>query len=420
MKTLKQHIRKLTKEQYQTLTDFCHYSNNLYNFSLYVCNEYFQQTGKYIGFKGLWNEVKTNENAKLLPSQMSRQVVKLVDKNYRSFFALLRRKKCGEYADTANPPHYKKRGDVFLLICPLPGFSMCDGYVSIHSSVQYKKTHGTGALHIPFTHIIDGEVKQITIKPFDGWKAFNIYYTYEERAIEKPVVNTRNCMGLDLGINNLVTGVCHPSGTSFIINGKPLKAYNQLYNKTKARLQAELEIKQHVKWSHRLAQMTNKRDWFIDNYMNQTVTQIVKICRDEEIGRVVLGYNATWKKNVNMGKRTNQKFYAIPYLKLIKKLTYKLESFGIVLETHEESYTSKCSFIDREALTHHDQYIGRRSKRGLFITADGHRINADCNGAANILRKVIGNAVYNGNLIEGLMLDPIKIQILIKNMCNVE
>ena len=203
----------------------------------------------------------------------------------------------------------------------------------------------------------------------------------------------------DLGINNLITGVCHPSGTSFIINGKPLKAYNQWYNKTKARLQGELETKQHAKWSHRLARMTNKRKWFIDNYMNQAVAQIVKRCKAEQIGRVVLGYNATWKQNVNLGKRTNQKFCDIPYLTLILKLTHKLASLGIALDIHEESHTSKCSFVDKEPIGHHEEYVGKRIQRGLFRTADGHRINADCNGAANILRKVIGNAVYDGNLI---------------------
>jgi putative transposase len=414
MRTLKQHLRKLTKSQYQVLRDFCHYSNNLYNYSLYVCKQYYEQTGQYIGYNQLWHEVKANENAKLLPSQMSRQTVMLVDKNFRSFFALLQRKKRGEYAADVHPPRFRKRGDVFLLVCPLPGFSIQHGYVSLHASRYYQQSHGKQKFHIPFTYEIPGVVKQLIIKPLDNGRAFTIYYQYEEQSIDKPSTDIANKLSLDIGINNLVTGIVYPTGHSFIVNGKPLKSYNCWYNKTKARLQSELDTKQHVKKSHRLSRMSQNRDWFIDNFFNQAVNYIVKRCCTDRIGTVVIGYNATWKQCVGLGKRTNQHFTYIPYLRFINKLTVKLESLGITIVLHEESYTSKCSFIDRETMCHHDTYVGVRVKRGLFRTASKQHVNADVNGAANILRKVIGNAVYDSNLIVGLMLAPVKIHIFTK------
>jgi len=74
------------------------------------------------------------------------------------------------------------------------------------------------------------------------------------------------------------------------------------------------------------------------------------------------------------------------------------------------SYTSKCSFLDNEPVEKHDVYMGNRSKRGLFITSKGVKINADVNGSANILRKVVGDVVGNNNQpIVGLMLNPLKI-----------
>ena len=416
MKTLKQKLRKLTKIQYKILKDFCHYSNSLYNFSLYVCKSYYEQTGKYIGYSQLWQEVKTNENAKLLPAQISRQTVMLVDKNFRSFFALLKRKQKGEYSAEVRTPNFRKKGDVFLLTCPLPGFSIKDKNVSIYSSSLYKKLNGKQKLNIPFTFNIQGKVKQIIIKPFDQGKAFQIYYQYEEDKIELPYTESSRILGLDLGINNFVTGVCYPSGHSFIVNGKPLKSYNRWYNKTKARLQSELEIKQHKKWSHRLSKITQKRDWFVDNYFNQIVNVIVKKCISKQIGTVVLGYNATWKQGINLGKKNNQNFSYIPYLRFIQKLTFKLESLGIKLIVQEESYTSKCSFLDKEEIKKHETYLGKRIKRGLFQTSNGKFVNSDVNGAANILKKVIGNSIYDSNLIVGLTLNPIKIQILIKNL----
>ena len=132
----------------------------------------------------------------------------------------------------------------------------------------------------------------------------------------------------------------------------------------------------------------------------------------------MLGYNPTWKQEINLGKKNNQNFLYIPYLKFIQKLTVKLESFEIKLIVQEESYTSKCSFLDKEEIKEHKNYVGKRIKRGLFLTKDGKYINSDCNGAANILKKVIGNTIYNSDLIVGLMLIPVKICIFTKNYIN--
>lgn len=408
MRTLKQHLRKLTKDQYRVLRDFCHYSNNLYNYSLYVCKQYYEQTGQYIGYNQLWREVKENENAKLMPVSIAQQTVILVDKNFRSFFALLKRKQHGSYFADVHPPHFRKRGDVFSLHCSYNAFSMKKDHVSIYSSRAYQQLHGKSHLRIPFTFQIPGKVKQLTIKPFQGGRYFQIYYTYEEYDIDHPVTNKNRQMALDLGVNNLITGMIHPSGRSFIVNGKPLKSYNRWYNKEKARLQSELETKQHCKHSKRLSLLKRKRFWYMDNYMNQVVNIIAKTCMEEKIGTVVLGYNSTWKQDVNMGKVNNQKFAYIPHFTMIQKLTSKLEALGIDLITHEESYTSKCSFIDRESVEKHVTYLGKRVKRGLFRSANGIKINADVNGAGNILRKVVGDVLFEHQPIVGLTLNPMK------------
>lgn len=117
------------------------------------------------------------------------------------------------------------------------------------------------------------------------------------------------------------------------------------------------------------------------------------------ISDVVVGYNKEWKQGINIGRVNNQNFVCIPYYKLLNMLTYKCELHGISLTVTEESYTSKCSFLDSEPLCKHDSYCGRRIHRGLFKSSSGKLINADVNGALNILRKVIGNYIY----------DPIKV-----------
>ena len=113
------------------------------------------------------------------------------------------------------------------------------------------------------------------------------------------------------------------------------------------------------------------------------------------ISTVVVGYNKEWKQDINLGKRNNQNFVNIPFLTLIKQLEYKCKLEGINFILTEESYTSKCSFLDNEDVCKHDTYLGERIKRGLFKSKEGKLINADLNGSLNILKKVVGYFSYS-------------------------
>ena len=105
------------------------------------------------------------------------------------------------------------------------------------------------------------------------------------------------------------------------------------------------------------------------------------------INTIKIGHNKYWKQEINIGKRNNQNFVFVPFNTLISMISYKCKLEGINAKIVEESYTSKCSFLDNEKLSKHDSYKGNRSKRGLFKTESGAIINADINGAFNIIRK---------------------------------
>jgi putative transposase len=122
-----------------------------------------------------------------------------------------------------------------------------------------------------------------------------------------------------------------------------------------------------------------------------------------------MGYNKEWKTNINLGKINNQKFNSIPYYKFKEMLRYKLEEIGIKFTINEESYTSKCSSLDNEKVCKHADYLGSRVKRGLFRSKDGKLINADLNGAINIMRKVIGDDSFQP--ISDLVFNPVKINL---------
>jgi len=318
-----------------------------------------------------------------------------------SFFSLLKLKQKGNYNDKINTPKYKPKNSKFNLILPNDQISLRKGMLKITKEIK-----------IPFSYEILGKIKQIIIQPsqYDN-KYFTMFISYEE---SKPVIiekENNNYLSIDLGINNLAA--CFSNvGPSFIMNGKPLKAYNQFYNKRKAKIQTELKTCNKKHYSKKLDRLSINRSNWIHNYFNQTISYIIKFCKRYDIRNVVCGYNETWKQNVNLGSKTNQAFMNVPHYLFKRKLESKCKSEGIVFEVQEESYTSKCSFLDNEDVGKQDQYLGKRIKRGLFKTGKGILCNADINGAGNILRKHIvskGGSLELNDEIEGYIVGPRKL-----------
>ena len=240
------------------------------------------------------------------------------------------------------------------------------------------------------------EVDQVRIAPRNGFYVVEV--VYEQDCKQEPVKDDLYA-GIDLGINNLATITSNKGGfVPRLVNGRPVKSINQFYNKRRADLQSKLaqeDARCHT--SKRLERLTNKRTRKIDHYLHTASRHIIDLLVSEEIGTLVIGYNQEWKQEANIGKRNTQNFVNIPFARFIHMLTYKAKLVGIQVRMTEESYTSKCSFLDGEPIGKHDVYLGKRVKRGLFRSADGHCYNADVNGSYNITRKVASDAFVQGS-----------------------
>jgi putative transposase len=211
-----------------------------------------------------------------------------------------------------------------------------------------------------------------------------------------------------IGWNKLAAVTANQPGTApFLVNGRPLKAINQFYNKRRARLQAKLPV--GVFASHQLDILADKRARQITHYLHVASRRIVDRLVQHHVGTLVVGKNDGWKQAIGLGKRINQNFVFVPHARFIEMLRYKAELVGIHVVVSEESYTSKCSFLDLEPIGKHDVYAGKRIKRGLFRASDGRCPNADINGAFNILRKVVPDAFGNG--IEGVVVHPVRMTL---------
>ena len=259
------------------------------------------------------------------------------------------------------------------------------------------------------TTIIKKEaIKQVRIIPQSSCYVLEV--VYEKKAQERDLNNDR-FIALDLGVNNLATISNSFNDKPIIINGKPIKSINQYYNKKKAHIQSQLK-KNHGKYSSkRLIQLTQKRNLKIQDYIHNCSKYIIDYCIKNRVRNVVIGHNKEWKQEVKLGKRNNQNFVQIPFNTLIHQIQYKAELNDIEVQIHEESYTSKCDALAVEDLKKHENYLGKRTHRGLFKSSVGVNLNADINGSLIILRKVIGDG-FISELDRGCVVQPVKVNPL--------
>ena len=413
--TIKQQVKHLSKEDYKSIKHLCHIAKNLTNQAIYNVRQYYFDEGEYLNYEKNYALLKSSENYKMLNSNMAQQILKEVDGSFKSFFGLLKLAKKGKYAfkDCKLPNYLPKDGYTTLVI----GFVRLNGNkLILPFSNTYKKTHKSVEITIP-PILLDKKVKEIRIIPKANARFFEIQYIYEAECIQRNL-NINNALAIDLGINNLVTAVSS-KGKTFIIDGKRLKSINQWYNKTNAKLQS-IKDKQHYgkKPTNRQKSITRDRNNKVNDYMNKVARKVIDYCISNDIGTLVIGYNETFQRNTNMGKVNNQTFVNIPYGQLRSKLEYLCELNDIVFVKQEESYTSKASFWDRDVIPIYNNdnpktytFSGKRIYRGMYQCANGKCLNADINGALNILRK--SNVVsLEGLYTRGEVDTPIRIRIV--------
>ena len=248
-------------------------------------------------------------------------------------------------------------------------------------------------------------VKQVRIVPKSNHYVVEVVYEQAETQAE---VDSNLYAGIDIGLNNLATLTSNKVGfVPRIVNGRPVKSINQYYNKERARLQSILSQEHHFT-SRQLDRLTTKRTRKIMHYLHTASRRIIDLLVAEGIGTLVIGKHECWKQEINIGKRNNQNFVSIPHARFIDMLTYKAKLVGIQVMVTEESYTSKCSFLDNEPIGKHEHYEGKRIKRGLFRSQFGKLIHADVNGSYNIIRKVAPKS-FEG--VEDVAVHPVRLAI---------
>lgn len=405
MQLVEKHIIGRSDERYKELMELCHLSKNLYNTVLYTIRQHWFETKnddtvthKFLNYYDVWNILKKdNVDFRALNSHSSQLVIKQVEANFSSFFSLLKLKSAGKYQKKVR----------------LPGYLPKDGYNVISFNQFKKKELKDGYVTLPKSKTLRFKVKNtnlhfINVVPKNDYVQVNFIYKRQEKTLRK---DNGKYMGIDLGIDNLATCTSNAM-QSFIVDGKKVKHINQFFNKKLGEAKSELKKKNNKEKSHRTRQLTLKRNNKIDDYFHKASRYIINQAVSNDVRTIIVGHNKNWKQEVNIGKVNNQKFVQIPFDKLIHQLKYKGLLEGITVIEIEESYTSKCSFLDNESIEKHKSYLGNRKQRGLFISKYGRKLNSDVNGSLNIMRKYLKcdrDAVMPADA--GFVYNPVKVNL---------
>jgi IS605 OrfB family transposase len=400
------------KDTQAILQYICSESNNLHNCAVYYARQIWFKTGACVTSFDLVNTMGSNRHFAALSSEAAVQTCLSVGESIKSFCELLKKSHNGELAQKPNFPNYRKSGGYQVVSFPKRALKLIDGQIRFPLGLQVKAWFGLRDFFLPMPSNLDFSlIREVRILPRNG--CFYAEFVYPA-SVTRIDLDFTKCLGLDHGINNWLTGVSN-IGTSFIIDGLHLKSLNQFYNKQIANIK---DGKPQGFWSGKLAAITEKRNRQMRDAVNKAARLVINHCIDNGIGTLVFGWNQGQKDGVNMGGKNNQKFVQIPTARLKVRISQLCAQYGIRFVETEESYTSKASFLDSDALPKYGEKperwkeSGRRVQRGLYRSADKMEINADCNGAANILRKV---AVTLGLCLEGIssgaLTTPLRVRI---------
>ena len=407
MRLTERHTIRKGHKYYEVLDQEAYKSKNLYNATLYAVRQHFFEYKSYLSYYNLQHVFQTErqQDYYALPTKVAQQTMKMLDKNFKSFFNSLSSYKNGSAKFKARPkiPRYlDKDNGRYVLIYTAQAISK-----KRLETDRVIKLSGID-VEIPTAVSYDNLCEVRVVRKLN---AYIVEVVYDNGKEEAEYSDNGRYAAIDLGVSNFSTVTSNVKGFQpFIVDGRYIKSVNRYYNKEVSRYKSILEGRNNgKKVSNRIYRLTEKRNNRISDFVHKASRMIVNQLVSNDIHTLVVGYNQGWKQDINIGRKNNQSFAQIPFEKFLRLLDYKCRMEGIKLLTVNEGYTSKCSFLDSEDICKHDTYNGRRVKRGLFKSADGTLINADVNGGYNILRKCMPNA-FDADGVVGVLVHPVVIK----------
>ncbi len=405
---VEKHLIKQNNAYYSMFCDFAHKSKNLYNHANYLVRNEFIKNGKWIRYGEMDKILKADseyDDYKQMPTAHSaQQTLRLLEKDWKSFFIAIKdwSKNKDKYFGRPKLPKYKSKDGKHILI-------LTNQNVKLKEDILvFPKVFNGFTLNPQFINK-DNFVSFQQVRFIPNYNSFTVELVYNIEISDAVLPDNERYLGVDIGLDNLATVVNNVGLKPVVINGKGLKSINKYYNKQISHYREIAKRMNNKDYTVRMDRLTNKRNHKIDDYMHKASKFLIDYAIANNFNSIVIGNNKGWKQESAMSKKVNQSFVGIPHMSFTQMVQYKAQNVGINVILTEESYTSGTSFLDDEEPIKANYNKSRRVHRGLFVSNDGIKINADVNGAYQILRKVFPNVKADG--IEGVALHPIRVSV---------
>ena len=395
------------------ISTLCHQVKNLYNLANFYIKHSLKAQEKFLFYTELDSLLKIEKCYKILPAQTAQHTLKLLCRNWKSYFSSKKewKKNPEKFYDIPKPPNYKSKNGEVVAIFTNQQARILNGWLVLPKKVGFHyKTRLTSRTIL----------KEVRIVPRRVSYTLEIIY---EKILPKRKKRTIRKGAIDLGSINLVTFVDNLGSQPIVIkdHGNGIKSIIQYHLKMQTQLRKQyvqqqkkqLKQKNKLKYGSAYYFLREKGRKKIKNAVHQLTSYLVGLWEERDLDEVIIGYNEKWKHKIHFWKKVTQIFVALPFMKIIKQLQYKAAERGIKVELIPEEYTSKCSFLDNEFPEKRKKYSGKRVKRGLFQSANGYLINADVNAAYNILIKSDPKALppQSVNGVGGYVMYPQRVNV---------
>ena len=403
---VERHLIKKDNPLFTIFDDLLFKAKNLYNFSNYIQRQLFFTTGTVNSFNKLNTNARDrvdNQDYRALPAWTSNCVVKTLSDNWSSFFKAIKKYRKNPSKFTGKPciPGYLPKNGRFTVTFSNQQCKIVDGVVKFPEALNGIKVKTK----------VDQGLQQVRL--VSRGSSIILEVVYRKEIPDKSSISEESLISLDLGLDNFATIInTKDLKNPLVLNGKGLKSYNKRYNKRLAHFRSVAKRMNCLDFTNRMRTLTDKRNRYMDNFMHQASSYVIKLAEEHEISSIIIGYNKDWKRNSKLSKVVNQFFIQIPYKRFIDQIVYKAQLRGINVLITEESYTSGTSFVDNEFPTKKCYNKSRRITRGLFKSDNGTLINADVNAAYQIVKKVFPNLALAKDGIVGVGLHPVRVNVV--------
>jgi len=405
---VEKHLIKQNNSYYPMFCDFAHKSKNLYNHANFLVRNEFIKNDKWLRYgemdKILKADLEFDDYKQMPTAQSAQQILRLLEKDWKSFFAAIKdwNNHKDKYLGRPKLPKYKSKDGKHILILTNQNVKIKDGILC------FPKTFKGFTLNPQFLNK-DNFVSFQQVRFVPGYKSFTVELVYNIEVPDALLPDNGRYLSVDIGLDNLATVVNNVGDKPIVINGKGLKSINKYYNKQISHYREVAKRMNNKDYTNRMNSLTLKRNHKIDDYMHKASRYLIDYALENDFNTIVIGNNKNWKQESSMSKRVNQSFVGIPHMRFIEMVQYKTQNVGLNAILTEESYTSGTSFLDNEEPIKTNYDKSRRVQRGLFVSNNGTKINADVNGAYQIMRKVFPKVNADG--IQGVALHPIRVSV---------